>query len=177
MVTKQPNPLASRHPAIPNLKLTSPSAPIRNPTSIGDGSAPITEIASTDAVRATPPAGLLTSSERTYKPPVPPPSAPAPAPATAPVAAPRAVREPKLISSTGLVYPVAARQSHVAGSVSVSVNIDEIGKVTSAKALSGPMLLRQAAVDSATQWKYSPGSIDGKPTPSQLTVSVQFRLN
>lgn len=170
--TKQPNTSSPRRPAIPNLKMNSPSAPIRNPAA-GDGSAPITEIASTEAVGATPTAGLLTSSGRTYNPPAPPPLAPAPAP----VVAPRTVREPKLISSTRLVYPIAARQSHVDGIVTVSANIDENGKVVGAKALSGPMLLRQAAVDSVTQWKYAPALTDGKPVPSQVTVSVQFRLN
>jgi TonB family protein len=174
-VAKQPNPSSSRRPMIPNLKMTSPSAPIRNAANPGDGSAPISEIASTEAVGATPPAGLLTSSGRTNNSPAPPPFAPAPAPA--PVAAPRTAREPKLISSTRLVYPTAARQSHIEGSVTVSANIDENGKVVGAKAVSGPMLLRQAAVDSVTEWKYSPGLIDGKPAPSQVTVSVAFRLN
>ena len=174
-VAKQPNPPSSRRPVIPNLKMISPTAPIRNAANPGDGSAPITEIASTEAVGATPPAGLLTSSGRTNNPPAPPPFAPAPAPA--PAAAPRTVREPKLISSTRLVYPAAARQSHIEGSVAVSANIDENGKVVGATALNGPMLLRQAAVDSVTRWKYSPGLIDGKPAPSQVTVSVAFRLN
>ena len=87
------------------------------------------------------------------------------------------MRDPKLISSARLVYPAAARQSNIQGTVTVSANIDENGKVVSAKALSGPILLRQAAVDSVKQWKYSPGLVDGKPAPSQVTVNVEFRLN
>ncbi len=175
-VAKQPGPSPSRRPVIPNLKMTSPSAPIRNAAIPGDGSAPITEITSTGTVGAGPTAaGLLTLSGRTNNPPTPPPFAPAPAPA--PVAVPRTVREPKLISSARLLYPAAAKQSHIEGNVTVSANIDENGKVVGATALSGPMLLRQAAVDSVTQWKYSPSLIDGKPAPSQVTVSVAFRLN
>jgi protein TonB len=172
-VTKQSNPTSSRRPAIPNLKMSSPTAPIRNAGSLGQGSAPVTEIASTEAVGSIPPAGLLTSTGKTFNPPVQPPSAPAPPPV--PVA--KKVLDPKLISSTRLVYPPGARQSHIEGIVTVSASIDERGKVVGAKAVSGPMVLRQAAVDSVSQWKYSPGSSDGKPVPSQVTVNLEFRLN
>lgn len=173
VVPKQPNLTSSRRPAIPNLKIGSPSAPNQIVANLGDAAAPMTDIASTEALEATPPAGLLTSAGRASTPPAPPPSAPAPAP----VAAVKTVRDPKLISSPRLVYPTVARQSGVQGSVMVSANIDENGKVVGAKALSGPMLLRQAAVDSVKQWRYSPGLIDGKPAPSQVTVSVEFQLH
>jgi protein TonB len=82
-----------------------------------------------------------------------------------------------LISSVRPAYPEAAKASSIQGSVSVSASIDANGKVVDAKALSGPMLLRQAAVQSVKQWKYSPGLIDGKQAPSQVTVNVEFRLN
>ena len=88
----------------------------------------------------------------------------------------KTVREPKLISSTKPVYPAAAKQSNVQGTVTVVLDIDAAGKVTGAKALSGPLLLRQAAVESAQEWKYSPGATDGKPTASRVTVNLEFRL-
>jgi protein TonB len=95
----------------------------------------------------------------------------------APVAAAKTVRDPKLISSTRPVYPATAKTTNIQGIVTVSASIDANGKVVSAKALSGPILLRQAAADAVSQWKYSPGLIDGKPAPSQVTVSVEFRMN
>jgi TonB family protein len=173
VVTKQPSPSSSRRPAIPNLKMGSPSAPNQNTSNLGEGAAPVTEIASTEAVGGTPPGGLLMSAGRTSNAPVPPPSAPAPAP----VVAAKPTRDPKLISSTRLVYPAGARQSNIQGTVTVSANIDENGKVVSVKALSGPMLLRQAAVESVGQWRFSPALVDGKPIPSQITLNVDFRLN
>jgi protein TonB len=157
--------------------MSSPSAPSRKAVSLGQGAAPVTEIASTEAVGEIPPAGLLTSAGKNFNPPAPPPSAPAPPPVLAPAQAAGIVHDPKLISSTRLVYPTTARQTHIEGSVTVSASIDEHGKVVGAKALSGPMVLRQAAVDSVSQWKYSPGLEDGKPVPSQVTVTVEFRLN
>jgi protein TonB len=100
-----------------------------------------------------------------------------PANAPAPASAPKTLRDPKLISSTRPVYPPSARQLNVQGSVTISATIDENGKVVSARALNGPLLLRDPAVDSVKQWKYSPGLADGKPVPSQVTVNVDFRLN
>ncbi len=176
IVAKQPELPSTHRPLIPKLKMGSPSAPNQNPANLGEGTAPITDIASTGAVGAAPPAGLLTSAGRTSNPPAPPPAAPA-VTAPAPVSAAKTVRDPKLISPARPVYPAAARESNIQGSVTVSASIDATGKVVAAKALSGPMLLRQAAVDSVGQWKYSPSLIDGNPAPSQVTVSVEFRLN
>jgi protein TonB len=82
-----------------------------------------------------------------------------------------------LISSVRPVYPVTARQTNIQGAVTVIATIDANGKVIGVRALSGPLLLRQAAEDAVKQWKYSPGLVDGKPAPSQVTLSVDFRLN
>jgi protein TonB len=164
VVAKQPEIASSPLPAIPNLKMASPKAPIQNRANLGEGSAPIAEIASTEAVGGPSPAGLLGSAGRASS-------------APAPVAAAKTVTDPKLISSTRVAYPATAKQTNVQGTVTVSANIDENGKVVSAKALSGPLLLREAALDSVKQWKYSPGLIDGKPTSSVVTVNVDFRLN
>jgi protein TonB len=87
------------------------------------------------------------------------------------------VTDPKLISSTRLAYPPSARQANIQGTVTVSAIIDEAGKVISARAISGPILLRAAAEDSVKQWKYSPGTVDGKPAISRVTVNLDFKLN
>jgi protein TonB len=166
---------------MPNLKIGSPNAPNKNLANLGEGAAPSTEIASNENVGSVPPAGLLTSAGRTSNPPAPPPSALAPPalapPAPAPVAAPRVVRDAKLISSPRAAYPATAKQTGVQGSVTVAANVDATGKVTGARALTGPMLLREAAVDSVKQWKYSPALVDGKPAASLVTVNVEFKLN
>jgi protein TonB len=75
------------------------------------------------------------------------------------------------------VYPTAARQANIQGTVSVTANVDANGKVVAVRALSGPVLLRQAAEESVKQWKYSPGLVNGTPAPSQVTLNVEFRLN
>jgi TonB family protein len=70
-----------------------------------------------------------------------------------------------------------AKTSNVQGNVVIAANINENGVVTSAKAVSGPIALRQAGVDAVMQWKYSPALTSGKPTPVQTTVTIEFRLN
>jgi TonB family protein len=179
-VMSQPEISSPRRPAIPNLKLGTPSAPNKNnsansgPNNLNDAPEPMAAIAAAGPAGAAPPAGLLTSAGRISKAPVAPPSAPVPA---APVAAPKTVTAPKLISSTKPLYPSSARQSNIQGVVAVLLNIDANGKVVGAKPLSGPLLLQQSAIEAVQQWKYSPGLTDGKPTPAQVTVSLDFRLN
>ena len=89
----------------------------------------------------------------------------------------KVTRAAKVISSVRPVYPVVAKQSNAQGRVVVSVDIDASGKVSGARAISGPVLLRQAAIDSVKQWKYEPELVNGKPGASQMTVNIDFSLN
>lgn len=82
----------------------------------------------------------------------------------------------KLLSSVAPVYSSIARSQHVTGDVKVDALINENGRVTSTKVISGPTLLHQAAIDAVRQWKYQPATLDGKPVPMHLTVTLQFRL-
>jgi TonB family protein len=98
---------------------------------------------------------------------------------SAPVAALPAggdVKQAKLISTVPPVYPMLAKNQHVSGNVQVDALIDATGRVTTMKIVSGPTLLHQAAMDALKQWKYQPASLDGKPVPMHLTVTIQFRL-
>ena len=172
VVTNQPDVASSRRPVIPNLKLSAPVAPKPKLASPGEGSAPVTDVASTAMVGGLQPGGLLTSAGRASAPPAPPAAA-----APAPVSAAGTSRDPKLISSTRLVYPSAAKESNVQGTVQLTISIDAAGNVVGATAQSGPMILRQAAVESVRQWKYSPALVNGKSSPSQVIVRVEFKLN
>jgi protein TonB len=85
------------------------------------------------------------------------------------------VKPAKLISSVAPVYPSVAKSQHVSGDVLIDALIDATGHVTTMKAISGPALLQQAAKDAIHQWKYQPATLDGKPVPMHLTVTLQFR--
>jgi TonB family protein len=85
------------------------------------------------------------------------------------------VKPAKLIKSVTPVYPPMARSQHVSGNVQIDALIDADGNVGAMKVLSGPALLRDAALQSLKQWKYQPAELDGKPTSMHLTVTLQFR--
>jgi TonB family protein len=104
---------------------------------------------------------------------VPPPPAAAP---EGPVSTGGALKEPKLISSVLPVYPSVARQARVQGDVVIDTQIDKKGNVAHMNVVSGPTMLRQAALDALRRWKYQPQELDGKPVESDLLVKIKFRL-
>jgi protein TonB len=73
-------------------------------------------------------------------------------------------------------YPESARRMRVAGTVSVEVTIDENGKVISARAVSGPAMLRNAAVAAARQARFSPALVSGKPVQVNGVINYNFSL-
>jgi TonB family protein len=99
-----------------------------------------------------------------------------PAAPAAPVPVGGDVKPAKLMASVAPTYPALARSQHVGGDVKVDALIDANGRVTTMKIVSGPTLLHQAAMDALRQWKYQPATLDGKPVPMHLTVTIQFRL-
>ena len=68
-----------------------------------------------------------------------------------------------------------ARASRITGSVTVAAIVDEQGKVTSARAVSGNPVLRKAAVDHISARKYRPAQKDGVPVKIQVIVQVNFK--
>jgi periplasmic protein TonB len=153
------------------LKMSAPTAESRNVGRLVDGSVPnIGEVSGSSALIASTSGAALPTITRTDVPPAPPTGSLA---ASSPA---RAITEPKLISTTQLTYPPAAKSAKVEGDVLVTANIDATGKVIGAKAVSGPALLRVGAEDTVRGWKYQPATIGGKPVPTQVTVKIQFHL-
>jgi hypothetical protein len=60
-----------------------------------------------------------------------------------------------LTSLSNPVYPPLARQAHVVGDVELNLGVRADGTVESADVISGPAMLRQAALDSAHQSKFA----------------------
>ena len=85
------------------------------------------------------------------------------------------VKEAKLLSSVNPVYPIAAKEAGVQGDVVINAVIDKSGRVRQMKVASGPVLLRQAALNAMREWRYSPSTLDGQPIDGQVVVTLQFR--
>jgi len=85
-----------------------------------------------------------------------------------------AIKPPQLVSSVLPVYPAMARETGIEGDVVIDTTIDASGNVTTMKVISGPPMLRQAALDALRRWKYEPSKLDGQPVPVQMTVTLKF---
>lgn len=165
----QPDRPAPRSQPPHDLKMSAPT-PGSRAGRLVDGSVPnMAELNTTSAVIGKSSGDLIPTFSRADSPPPPP------VVLTGPSSAGRS-SEAKLISSTRPVYPQLAKQSNVEGDVLVAVEIDASGIVTGAKATAGPVFLRQAAVDAVRNWKYEPATLNGKPSSTQITVRIQFRL-
>jgi TonB family protein len=85
-------------------------------------------------------------------------------------------QESKLISRVAPVYPQAAKQNRISGTVVLEVLVDEEGIVEQIKPISGHPLLASAAIAAVQHWKYSPTLIDGQAVPVKASVTVIFGL-
>jgi len=82
----------------------------------------------------------------------------------------------KAISKPQPVYPPAARAARVSGTVAVAVILDESGTVENAAAVSGPELLRGAAVEAARAARFSPTRLSGEPVKVSGFITYNFVL-
>jgi TonB family protein len=81
-----------------------------------------------------------------------------------------------LLQKVNPAYPLAAKQGRVQGKVVLQGVIGTNGHVIELKAVSGPNLLQQEALDAVKQWLYRPSEFNGKPIEVETTVNVIFNL-
>jgi TonB family protein len=84
------------------------------------------------------------------------------------------VAEPKLIYRAMPVYPLNAKEAGIAGDVVIKTTIDQKGGVVDMHVISGPLMLRQAALDALRRWKFEPSKLDGQPIAVQMQVTIKF---
>jgi protein TonB len=81
------------------------------------------------------------------------------------------------ISKPAPVYPSEAKAQGLTGIVKVEILIDEEGKVESARAVSGPGLLQEAAVNAARKAQFSQTRLSGQPVKVSGVLFYNFVLN
>jgi protein TonB len=81
-----------------------------------------------------------------------------------------------LIQKTAPVYPQIAREARISGTVVIQATISKTGMIVNLRAVSGPTMLRQSALDAVKTWRYKPYLLDGDPVDVETTVSVTFSL-
>jgi TonB family protein len=73
-------------------------------------------------------------------------------------------------------YPQTARMARITGVVTVYLEIDENGAVTTVHRTNGPQILRQAAEDAARRWKFRPTVVEGQPVRVLGFINFNFTL-
>jgi TonB family protein len=93
-----------------------------------------------------------------------------------PVAISSGVATGMLIQKTQPDYPPIAKTAHVAGTVELHATISTDGTIKDLHAVSGPVMLRQAALDAVRNWRYKPYRLNNQPVEVETTINVVFNL-
>ncbi len=84
------------------------------------------------------------------------------------------VAQGQLIHQVAPVYPDQAKLAQIRGTVVVQAVVGKDGSVQKVKALRGPPILIQSAVDAVKQWRYKPFSVNGEPAEADIEISLKF---
>jgi protein TonB len=95
---------------------------------------------------------------------------------TRPLAISSGVATGMLIQRTPPDYPPLAKTAHVAGTVELHATISTNGTIKDLHAVSGPVMLRQAALDAVRNWRYKPYKLNDQPVEVETTINVVFTL-
>src|SRR5579872_148788 len=87
-----------------------------------------------------------------------------------------AVQEANLIRRVDPIYPAAALEARVQGTVSFLVTIGSDGRVMTTQLISGPPLLTESARDAVRHWIYRPTLLNSQPVEVITSVDVNFTL-
>jgi periplasmic protein TonB len=81
------------------------------------------------------------------------------------------------MESRTAIYPPTAKAAGISGTVELEATISKDGSVKDLSIVSGPVQLRQAAVESVRTWRYRPFMLNNEATEVQTTVNVVFSPN
>jgi protein TonB len=73
-------------------------------------------------------------------------------------------------------YPIEAVRERVEGTVTLRVDVSQVGTVESVRLISGPPLLTAAAVNSVRTWRYRQTILNGRAVESIEDVAITFQL-
>jgi protein TonB len=71
-------------------------------------------------------------------------------------------------------YPAGAKRAQVSGAVKIEAWVGKDGRVAGAEVLSGPTMLRKAALDAVLRWQYEPAIRNGKAIDRIARITITF---
>jgi TonB family protein len=86
------------------------------------------------------------------------------------------VAEGMLVHRTPPQYPSIAKTARVDGTVVLGATITKSGAISNLHVISGPGMLRDAAVSAVRTWRYRPYLLNNEPVDVDTTISVVFSL-
>ena len=87
------------------------------------------------------------------------------------------VKSPKLIHYVEPSFSSSSKEAFVEGTVRISTVVTSEGRPADLHILSGLNSEEdRTAVEAVTQWRFQPGSKNGKPVNVRVTVEVEFHL-
>jgi protein TonB len=81
-----------------------------------------------------------------------------------------------ILQKTQPLYPPIAKAAHVSGSVVLHAMISKTGTIDGLTVISGPEMLRAAALDAVRTWRYKPYLLNGEPTEVDTQITVNFNF-
>lgn len=88
----------------------------------------------------------------------------------------RGVMAGNLLLKTLPQYPAIAREARIQGIIVLQAGISKTGLIENLSVVSGPPMLRQAAIDAVQTWRYKPYLLNGDPVEVETTINVVFNL-
>jgi protein TonB len=87
------------------------------------------------------------------------------------------ITRPELIYQVEPEFSEAARKAKYQGVVVLAIEVDGNGRPVNLRVLQGLGLgLDEKAIEAVSQWRFRPGTRDGRPFVTPATVEVNFRL-
>jgi protein TonB len=96
---------------------------------------------------------------------------------TGPLAVPSSFVTGLLLHKTVPRYPAIAVATRTEGTVVLAATISKAGVIENLRVVSGPAMLKEAALDAVKTWRYKPYLLDGQPIEVETTVQVVFSLS
>ena len=93
-----------------------------------------------------------------------------------PIAVKASVMAGQVVHKVQPVYPEAAKQARIQGTVKLKAVIGKTGAVEQLDVISGPAELQESSLDAVRQWTYKPFLLNGEPVDVTTTISVIYFL-
>jgi TonB family protein len=92
------------------------------------------------------------------------------------IAVPVGAMAGRLVHKVVPVYPASARANHLQGTVVLQAAINEQGRISELKVISGPREFVETSIGAVQQWRYRPYVLNGEPVAVTTQIELPYEL-